>query len=65
MDEVLYAMPDADLAVLGPIVNAICSNELALRGILVQNGADMEPTGIQEFRKLVFKEIKRRQNNDK
>lgn len=65
MDEVLYVMPDADLAVLGPIVQAMCCNELALKGILEQNGATMEPSGIQEFRDLVFKEIARRKRNDK
>ena len=65
MDEVLYAMPNADIKVLAAIVQAICSNELAMRGILMQNGADIEPSGIEEFREKVFKELERRRDDDK
>lgn len=65
MDEVLYVMPTADLNVLAAIVQAMCSNELALKGILQQNGATMDPSGIDEFRAQVFKEIERRRRHDK
>lgn len=65
MDEVLQIMPTADLKVLAAIVQAMCSMELALKGILTQNGATMDPSGIEEFRSLVFKEIERRRRNDK
>lgn len=65
MDEVLRIMSNTDINVLSAIVQAICSNELAMRGILQQNGADCKTSGLQDFLDMIFKEIERRERNDK
>lgn len=65
MDKVLYIMPNADLRVLAAVVQSICSSELAMKGILNDNGADIEPSGIQEFRDMIMKELERRKLHDK
>lgn len=65
MDEILYAMPNADLKVLAAIMQATCANEIAMEEILKQNGVALESSGLRELRDMVFKELGRRNRHDK